>query len=313
MPAEERRPVGALLLLAALSLLWGLNWPAMKVALGEMPVLPFRALCLLVSGPILLGFAALRGGIALRPREVPPLLFAALFNVTLWHVFTGLGVSLMPAGRASIIAYTMPAWATLLGTLLLGERLTIARLAGLALGMGAIGVLILPNLASILAAPTGALAMVLAALSWASGSIVMKRRRWSGSMLALTGWQICLGGAPIALGALALGPFPGLGRVDAEGVAAILFVIVFGMLIGQWIWFVVLDRLPVAVASIGTLAIPIIGLLSSALLLGEPVGPSELAALGLVISALMLVTLPRGRSLERRVAPPAAIRQPPRR
>jgi drug/metabolite transporter (DMT)-like permease len=310
MRAEERRPIGALLLLATLSLLWGLNWPAMKVALGEMPVLPFRALCLLVSGPILLGLAAFRGGIALRPREVPPLLLASLFNVTLWHVFTGLGVSLMPAGRASIIAYTMPAWATLLGTLLLGERLTIARLAGLALGMGAIGVLILPNLAHIVAAPTGALAMVLAALSWASGSIVMKRRRWSGSMLALTGWQTCLGGAPIAIGALIWGPFPDLGRIDAEGVAAILFVIVSGMLIGQWIWFVVLDRLPVAVASIGTLAIPIVGLLSSALLLGEPVGPSELAALGLVVSALMLVTLPRGRSVEGRVAPPVAIRQP---
>ena len=132
MAIKERRPVGALLLLACLSLLWGLNWPAMKVALGEMPVLPFRALCLLVSGPILLGLAALRGGIALRPQEIPALLLAAFFNVTLWHVLTGLGVSLMPAGRASIIAYTMPAWATLLGAAVLGERLTKARLAGLA-------------------------------------------------------------------------------------------------------------------------------------------------------------------------------------
>ena len=312
MAITERRPVGALLLLASLSLLWGLNWPAMKVALGEMPVLPFRALCLLVSGPILLGLAALRGGVALRPQEIPPLLLAALFNVTLWHVLTGLGVSLMPAGRAGIIAYTMPAWATLLGAALLGERLTRARLAGLALGMLAIGVLILPNVASILAAPTGALAMVLAALSWAAGSIVMKRRRWSGSMLALTGWQICLGGLPIALGAVILGPPLDLGRVDGKGLAAIAFVSVFGMLIGQWIWFVVLNRLPVAVASIGTLAIPIVGLLSSALLLGEPIGPSELAALGLVVSALLLVTLPRGRAAERGVAPSLAIRQPPR-
>ncbi|HUH83364.1 MAG TPA: DMT family transporter [Stellaceae bacterium] len=313
MSVTERRPVGALLLLASLSLVWGLNWPVMKVALGEMPVLPFRALCLLVSGPVLLGFAALRGGIALRPQEIPPLLLAAFFNVTLWHVLTGLGVSLMPAGRASIIAYSMPAWATLLGALLLRERVTMARLAGLVLGMGAVAVLILPDFWSMVAAPGGALAMVLAALSWAAGSIVMKRRRWSCSMLAVTGWQICLGGSPIVLGAVVLGPFPGFERVDAEGLAALAFVIVFGMLIGQWIWFVVLDRLPVAVASIGTLAIPIIGLLSSALFLGEPVGPSEVAALGLVVSALLLVTLPRGRSMERRVAPAVAMRQPPQR
>jgi len=311
MAITERRPLGALLLLACLSLLWGLNWPAMKVALGEMPVLPFRALCLLVSGPILLGLAALRGGIALRPQEIPALLLAAFFNVTLWHVLTGLGVSLMPAGRASIIAYTMPAWATLLGAAVLGERLTKARLAGLALGMLGIGVLVLPNLPSILRAPTGALAMVLAAMSWAAGSIVTKRRRWSGSTLALTGWQVCLGGLPIAIGATILGPRPDLGRIDGAGFAAIAFIIVFGMLIGQWIWFVVLNRLPVAVASIGTLAIPIVGLLSSALLLREPIGPSELAALGLVVSALLLVTLPRGRPVEGGVAPSLAIRQPP--
>jgi drug/metabolite transporter (DMT)-like permease len=308
----EPRPLGAFLLLAALSILWGLNWPAMKIALSEIPVLPFRALCLMISGPILLGIAALRGGVAIPPREMPPLLLAALCNVTLWHVFTGLGVSLMPAGRASLIAYTMPAWAILLGTLLLDERLTAARLAGLALGMGAIAVLLLPHFSAILAAPTGALAMVLAALSWAGGSIVMKRRRWNGSMLALTGWQICLGGAPIVLGAVAVGPFPGLDRVDARGLAAIAFVIVFGMLIGQWMWFVVLDRLPVAIASIGTLAIPMIGLLSSALLLRETVGPSELAALALVVSALTLVSLPRAPAA-RAVAPPAAIRQPPSR
>ena len=282
-------PVGALLLLGALSLVWGLNWPAMKVALGEISVLPFRALVLMTSGPILLGIAALKGRVALPLREIPLLLLAALCNVTLWQVFTALGVSLMPAGRASLIAYTMPAWTIPLGAVLLGERLTAPRLAGLALGMAAIAVLLLPDLARIEAAPMGALAMVLAALSWACGSVIMKRRHRSGSMLALTGWQICLGGAPIVLGWMALGPFPGLGWVDATGLFAIGYVTLFSMVIGQWIWFVVLDRLPVAIASVGTLAIPIVGLLSSALLLGEPLGPRELAALALVGSALMAV------------------------
>jgi drug/metabolite transporter (DMT)-like permease len=301
-------PVGALLLLGALSLVWGLNWPAMKVALGEISVLPFRALVLITSGPILLGIAALKGRVAPRPREIPLLLLAALCNVTLWQVFTALGLSLMPAGRASLIAYTMPAWTIPLGAVLLGERLTAPRLAGLALGMAAIAVLLLPDLARIEAAPTGALALVLAALSWACGSVIMKRRRWSGSMLALTGWQICLGGAPIVLGWMALGPFPGLERVDATGLFAIGYVTLFGMLIGQWIWFVVLERLPVAIASVSTLAIPIVGLLSSALLLGEPLGPRELAALALVACALMAVSLPRGRTVERPPRPQARAR-----
>jgi drug/metabolite transporter (DMT)-like permease len=89
-------PVGALLLLGALSLVWGLNWPAIKVALGEISVLPFRALVLITSGPILLGIAALKGRVALPPREIPLLLLAALCNVTLWQVFTALVASVSP-------------------------------------------------------------------------------------------------------------------------------------------------------------------------------------------------------------------------
>jgi drug/metabolite transporter (DMT)-like permease len=289
---EARRPAqGAFLLLVAISLFWGLNWPVMKLALGKIPVLPFRALCLLASGPAMLGIAALSGaGLRVPRREIAPLLVAALFNVTLWHIFTGVGVSLMPAGRASIIAYTMPAWASLLSALVLGERLTRRRLAGLGLGMAGLASLMLPSFESILAAPLGVLSMILAAFCWATGTVVMKRFPWSGSVAALTGWQICLGGVPIVLAALIIGPFPGLGAADGAAIAALAYIVVFGMIIGQWGWFVVLARLPVSVASISTLAIPVIGVLSSALLLGERLGASEITALMLVVAALALVT-----------------------
>ena len=130
----------AYVLLAALSLFWGLNWPVMKVVLGEIAVLPFRALCLIVSGPLLLAIAALRGDrLALKRHEIMPLLLAALLNVTLWHLFSAYGVSLMAAGRASIIAYTMPAWAMLLGALVLGEPFGARGLVALVLGMGGVG------------------------------------------------------------------------------------------------------------------------------------------------------------------------------
>lgn len=289
--ATARHPTqSAFLLLAMLSCFWGLNWPVMKVALAQIPVLPFRALCLLASGPILLAIVALsRRSIAIPRREIGPLLLAALFNVTLWNLFTAYGVSEMPAGRASIIAYTMPAWAALFGALALGERLTLPRLAGLGLGMAGIAALLLPELGHVMAAPSGAAAMILAAMVWAAGTVAMKRFRWSLSAGALTGWQISFGGLPIVAAAIVAGPFPGLERADAAAIAALLYVIVFGMLISQWAWFVVLAQLPASVAAIGTLAIPVIGVLSSALLLGERLGPTEIAALALVVTALALV------------------------
>jgi drug/metabolite transporter (DMT)-like permease len=291
--ASRKATQSAFILLASITVVWGLNWPVMKVALNAIPVLPFRALCLAVSGPTLLAIAAAWGtSIVVPRREILPLLLAALFNITLWHIFTGYGVLEMPAGRASIIAYTMPAWATLLGALFLGERLSAPRLAALALGMAGIAALALPDLAHIRAAPLGTASMVLAALSWAAGSVLMKRRRWSVSTAALTGWQNCLGGLPILIAAIAIGPFPGLEHADGKAIAALAYVVVLAVRFGQWAWFVVLGRLPVAVASISTLAIPVVGVLSSALLLGEGLGATEVTALALVLGALILALRP---------------------
>ncbi len=291
--ATARRPARtAFLLLAMLSLFWGLNWPVTKVALVEIPVLPFRALCLIASGPLLLAIVALRGErIAVPHREIGPLLLAALLNITLWHLLTAYGVSLMPAGRASIIAYTMPAWAALFGSLALGERLATRGLAGLGLGMAGIATLLLPEVDRVIAAPLGAVSMILAAMVWAAGTVVIKRFRWSLTAGALTGWQICLGGLPILVAAIIAGPFPGLEHADGAAVAALFYIVVFGMLISQWAWFTVLAQLPATVASIGTLAIPIVGVLSSVLLLGERLGLAELVALALVVAALALVLL----------------------
>lgn len=292
-PAAARRTLpSAYILLAALSLFWGLNWPVMKIALGSIPVLPFRALCLLASGPTMLAFAALRRDpIALRRHEIGPLLLAALFNVTLWHLFSAYGVSLLAAGRASIIAYTMPAWAMLLARIVLDEPFGSRGALSLALGMGGIAALLLPEFRHISAAPLGALAMVLAAISWGAGTVVMKRFRWGCSVAALTGWQASLGGLPIVLAAVIVGPFPGLDHADVRTIAALGYIIVFGMLFSQWAWFKVLGQLPVMVASIGSLTVPVIGVLSSALLLGERVGAPEIVALTLVMAALTLVLL----------------------
>jgi len=294
--APRRSDALPLLLLAAVSLCWGLNWPVMKIALTSIPVLPFRALSVLVAGPALLAFAALRGDSLAVPRQQRgTLLAAALFNVTLWNLLSATGVSLMAAGRASIIAYTMPAWASLFGAIILGERLDRRRLLALLLGVLGIAALILPELRAMAAAPLGALAMVGAAMAWAAGTVTIKRVRWTASVAVLTGWRLVSGGLPILLAAIAWGQFPGLGDASTTALAALAYAILLGSMFGQWAWFVVLSALPVAVASVGSLAIPVVGTLASSVLLHEPLGAAELAALALVVSALALLLLPGAR------------------
>jgi len=288
-PAQALPPLG-FVLLAALSLLWGGNWPAMKLALAEIEVWPFRSMCLIVGGTALLALSRLSGrSIRVPTREIRPLLICVVFNILGWHLFSGYGVSMMEAGRATIIAFTMPVWAALFSRFVLGEALTGTKLFGLALGVAGLGVLIGPDLSSLSAAPLGAAMMIGAAISWALGTVTMKRFLWTIPVSTLAGWQLLIGAVPISLGALAFQEFPDLTALSTPALLALLYVLAVPMVFCHWAWFTVVRLFPAAIAATGTLAIPIVGVFLSGLVLGEPIGPRELGALALVCAALVVV------------------------
>ncbi|MHA1152763.1 MAG: DMT family transporter [Alphaproteobacteria bacterium] len=288
-PAKALPPLG-FVLLAALALFWGGNWPAMKLALAEIQVWPFRSMCLIAGGGALLILSRLSGGsIRVPPREIRPLLVCVVFNILGWQMFSGYGVSMIEAGRASIIAFTMPVWAALFSRFVLGEALTGAKLFGLALGVTGLAVLIGPDLTSLGAAPLGAALMLGAAISWALGTVIMKRFLWTIPVATLAGWQLLIGAVPITLGALAFGEYPDLTALSTPAMVSLAYVLTIPMVFCHWAWFTVVRLFPAAIAAIGTLAIPIVGVFSSALVLGEPVGLRELTALALVCTALAVV------------------------
>jgi len=279
-------------LLAALSLFWGLNWPGMKIILEEMTVWWFRAACLLVGGSILMTLSALSGNrVRLRRRELGPVAFCGSFAILGWMVCSAYGISLMPAGRASIIAFTMPLWATLAAAPVLGEPVTARKLAGLALGIAGLGVLIGHDLLILERAPLGALFMLLAAISWAIGTVLVKRIAWELPTLSNVAWQLLLSAVPVTAVALLSEPLPEPASLSWPAIAALVYLFLFPMSFCQWAYFKVVGLLPASVAAIGTLAIPIIGVYSSHLVLGEPVGAPEILALLLVLAALVLVLL----------------------
>ncbi len=289
-------PRAGFLLLAALTLFWGLNWPAMKLVLNEIPVWPFRTICVTAGGLGLLLITRMAGQSIRVPRaEIRPLLLCCLFNVVGWHLLTGYGLSLIEAGRAAIIAFTMPLWAALLSALWLREPLTWRILAGLALGMLGLAVLIGSELVILTTAPLGSLFMLGAAVSWAVGTVATKAFSWSISTGTLVSWQLILGAVPIGIGTLLVGDLPAWSEVSATALLALLYVIALPMLFCQWAYFSVVRLFPATIAAIGTLAIPVVGVLSSALVLGEAITLQEVSALVLVCAALGLVLLPATR------------------
>lgn len=284
---------GALLLLA-LGFAWGSFWPLMKLALNEMPILTFRALCAEAGGALVLGLALLaRQRLAVPRAEWVPLFWLSLFTTTGWLYFTAMGVTLIGSGRAVLLAYTMPLWSFLLGLALLGERPTAQRWAGLAIALSGVGVMLSQDAERLLGAPTGVLAMLAAALSWALGSVALKRRTWSTASLALVGWQSVLGGVPL-VAAAAFVDMGELAPLSGQGWFALLYTIVVGNVFGVWAWFRCVRTLGVSAASLGVLLVPVIGLSASALILDEALGWPEWTALALIVCGLAaLLPLPR--------------------
>ncbi len=283
-------PPAGFLLLAALTLFWGSNWPAMKIILGELSPWGFRLLCLLPAGFALLAIARLSGlDLRVPKREIGPLLLCAVFAIAGWHLFTAHGVSLIPAGRAVIIAFTMPLWASLMAAPLLGEALTRRKLLGLGLGLGGLACLLGPEIAVLGTAPLGSLLVLVAAISWALGSLLLKRFAWTTPTIVLAGWQLLAGGLPVTVGALLIEGVPDPTALSPKAQVALIYTITFPMIFCHWAWFKLIGLFPAAIAAIGTLAIPVVGVFASALLLGEAVGPAEVAALILVCLGLAVV------------------------
>ncbi len=283
------------IMLASLGLFWGLNWPGMKIALEELPVWWFRSISV-GSGAAGLLLVALISGQRLKPSraEVWPLIVCAIFSILGWHIFTAYGVSMMAAGRASIIAFTMPVWAALLAAVILGEKITIWKIIGLILGVAGLAVLIGPDIAALGAAPLGAAFMLGASISWAAGTVLFKKFEWRLPVASAIGWQLVIGAVVITGFAMALEPAPDLTQLSWKAIGALVYLFALPMVYCQWAYFTVVRIFPAGIAAIGTLSVPIVGVFSSALILGEPVGANDLTALALIFAALFAVLIAPG-------------------
>lgn len=282
--------------LAALTFAWGFNWTALKVALSEVPPWTFRSLCLGLGSAVL--FAALRAGgqqLAVPKGQWGRLALLAFVNITCWNMLVAFGVALIPSGRASILAYTMPVWAIPLSVWLLGERITGRRIAGLALGLTALALLLGESFVGLGAAPLGSLMVLGAAMSWALGTVLQKRFPMNMPLGAYTAWMMLLGGVPIYIGTLLfedLRALQDVGLWPALGVAYNVFV---AFAFAHWAWIKIATSVPVSVFSISMLIIPVIGVMSGILFLGERPSWLEVAALLCVLGALATVIRPQAR------------------
>lgn len=278
-----------LLLLMLTTLGWGSNWPLLKLLLAEMPPLAARAYAAFLGAAALALLARARGESLIVPRKLwgRTALFAAL-NVTAWMGLTTVALLWLTAAEGAIIAYTMPVWTALLAWAVLGEPLGAARIA--ALGFGALGVaLLLLGQPSAFGPGTwlGAAMVLGAAVAFALGAVLAKRRPLALPPNASVAWQLFLGCAPLALLSL-LAEEVRWGALSATAWFCFVWMALVPLAMAYVCWFAALRRLPAGTAALGTLLVPAIGTAGAALLLGEPLGWRHVAALGCILAGVAL-------------------------
>ncbi len=283
-------PAG-LVFLAITSVGWGLNWPVMKYLLTEWPPMSARGLTGVAGGLLLAGLAVVKGQSLHVPNALwPRLLLLSFLNVTTWMTLMGIALLWLPASEAAVIAYTMPVWASVLAWLILGERMMCLRVLAMLMAFAGIGALLGGNGISASRDKLPGIVMVLVgAFAFALGTVAAKRLPLNLPLIASSALQIGIGCVPVAIAGVLIEQ-PRLEALSTVGWALMAYMTVIQFCIAYVCWFAALARLPASVAAIGTLAVPVIGVIASAIALGEPLGPGQIAALMFTLAGVVLAT-----------------------
>jgi drug/metabolite transporter (DMT)-like permease len=289
--ATTRIGPAGLAFLAVTSIGWGFNWPVTKYLIGYLPPLTLRGTTG-VLGALLLAVVAVVWGQSLRvPRAFwGRLVLAAILNVGCWMVLMGFALVYLPASEATLVAYTMPVWASLLAWPMLGERPNLLRVLALLMAFAGLSAILgAHGFAASLSKLVGILLALGGALGFAIGAVLAKKFPLNLPPVATAAWQIGIGCVPVAMAGFLVehSNFAGL---TSNGWLLFGYSTVGQFCIAYVAWFAALARLPASVAAIGTMAVPVIGVVTSALTLHEPLGIGQIAALIFTLAGVALAT-----------------------
>jgi drug/metabolite transporter (DMT)-like permease len=284
-----------LLVLVLLTLVWGVNWPVMKLGVTAYPPLTFRALSMWLGLPVLaLGLWLLKVPFRIPRRDWRELFWLTTTNMFIWHVCIILAVRTLTSGRAAILGYTMPIFSAVLGALFFASPLS--RRAWTGVSAAALGVVLLlwHEFTHLSGRPFGVLLALVAAAFWALGTQMLRRTRLAAPALAISFWMTVLTAVLMAVLAnvfeRAQWALP-----DATATGAILYnaVLIFGFAHAAWTYLA--RGLPPLASTLSVMLIPVLGVFSGALWLKEAVHWQDWAAVLLMMVAIASVLWPARR------------------
>ena len=282
--AKRTRDLG-ILALVVLGPVWGYGWVATKISLEYSDALTFAALRVPLSAALLfLVMIVLR-----KPLRPPPLGWTMLIGLLQTTLFVGLVITALHdtgAGKVSVITYTMPFWLLLLAWVFLGERLRGVQWLAVALAFAGLVLVVRPwDLTGV----TSGILTLLGGLSWAASALVVKlmQRRYTVDVLSLTTWQMVFGSVPLIIAALLT--YSGGPEWTFSFWWGLAYTVVLANAVAWFLWLYALHALPAGAAGLGTLSIPVVGVIAAWIQLGEVPTLVEGIGMLLIIGALAVL------------------------
>ena len=274
-------------LLILLILVWTSVWSLFKIAIEVIPPLSFRVIIGVPAFLLLLFLGFKKVKTIYTPKsDLKPLLLISFFNVTLWQVLMLYGINMLGGGRAAVLTYTMPVWATIFASIFGYEKINISIIISLIFGMT--GILFLSLEINIFDNIIGFLITLCAGLSWAIGTMIVKYGGIKSDGLIIAGWQQIIGIIPIIPFALYF-DLNNFGLIDHKHILIIIYGIFLSSAYTYWAYFTILQKFSVNVTSISVMAVPILAILMDYIFVDVEFSGFDLLALIFIVSGIYVV------------------------
>ena len=273
-------------LLVFLIVVWASVWSLFRIAIEVIPPLSFRVIIGVPAFFLLLGIGYKKCKTIYIPKnELKPLLLISFFNVTLWQVLMLYGISMLGGGRAAVLTYTMPVWATIFASIFGFERINLSILISLFLGMS--GIFFLSIEINAFENFLGLFITLSAGLSWAVGTMIVKYGGIKSDGLLIAGWQQIIGIIPIIPFAMYY-DFLNFEEIELKHISIIFFGIFLSSAYTYWAYFTILQNFSVNITSISVMAVPVLAVLIDYIFINFPFTFFDLLALIFIISSIYI-------------------------
>ena len=287
------------LLLAFAVVVLGMNWPIMSIGLESFTPLWMAAFRVGVAA-VVVGVVGACTGNAVVPsrRDLPIVLSVAIFRLATVMVLVFSGLRLVPAGRASVLVWTSALWTVPIAANVLGERMSRRTWTGLAIGI--VGVVVLSELwGNNWRQPdviVGTLLLVIAAIINAATAVHIRGHRWTIDPLQALPWQLLIATLPLIVAGFVVD-----GPPDVDWTPELMWILAYQAILASggalWAQVIVLQHVSAISTNVMMMGVPVVGVVSSSLVLHEPVTATLVVGIGLVIAGVAVnLRRPRGGS-----------------